>query len=90
MIIQGIYSSGEGRMESPETKRSKKLQTFRNASQRNYFRIDNPQRLPCRVCYSPEEENDPFLDLCSCMKTNPVHLSCTKQWLSTKTNISKT
>ena len=40
--------------------------------------------LECRICMEAQSQTDPFLDICDCARTMPVHLTCIRQWLKAK------
>ena len=48
----------------------------------NQDSIDNG--AVCRVCFEPNQDNDPFLNICLCSKHMPIHLSCIRRWLQKK------
>ena len=38
----------------------------------------------CRICMETQSSVDPFLNICDCARTMPVHMSCIKKWLKAK------
>jgi len=57
------------------------LQSFKSRIDNQIRVVINDKNQNCRVCFSKQTTSDPFLDLCKCCKSNPVHLSCIRKWL---------
>jgi len=45
--------------------------------------------LLCRVCLEEENIDDPFVDLCECSKSMPMHLNCVIEWLRKKCEVNR-
>lgn len=41
--------------------------------------------LECRICLERQAPENPFVHLCECSKSMPMHLGCIKMWLHKKT-----
>lgn len=58
------------------------VDNFKNKKKTYKRLIDHNNQ--CRVCYEDDTEEDPFLELCKCSNTNPIHLTCLKKWMQKK------
>ena len=45
--------------------------------------------LLCRVCLEEENIEEPFVDLCECSKSMPMHLNCIIEWLRKKCEVNR-
>ena len=45
--------------------------------------------IECRICFEKQDKDDPFVDLCQCSKSMPVHFSCIQKWVWNKCQVQK-
>ena len=43
----------------------------------------------CRICLEANNFDNPFVDICKCSKTMPMHLSCVREWMKRKCEVVK-
>lgn len=91
LIAKSIRLFGSTNKNKPDTPRIKNsVESINMVSSRltkeciveNQDPIDNG--AVCRVCLEPNQDNDPFLNICLCSKHMPIHLSCIRRWLQKK------
>ena len=42
----------------------------------------------CRICLESNSKLNPFVDICNCSKNMPMHLSCVREWMKRKCEVS--
>lgn len=54
------------------------------------FKLENfSSDNDCRICLEGSKPNDPFIALCECSKSMPMHLNCVKVWLKKKAEVQQ-
>ena len=50
----------------------------------NDVNIIKNSKIECRICLDNDSDANPFINLCECSKSMPIHLNCIKMWLQKK------
>ena len=74
-------------LRQPETTVSSKKETFLATKFKKQASGFFDSNTVCRICLEPNVSENPFVDICHCSKTMPMHLNCVREWMKRKCEI---
>lgn len=72
-----------GKIDSKQQALIENLNTSVQIPKKN-ANISYEKSIVCRICLESNISDNPFIDICFCSKTMPMHLSCVREWMKRK------